>query len=170
MRSSLHRALVSFSHEDNMLPKQSVVGLYLASVFVLLICASSQASGQATSAPPAAPVDSISAGDFSFSAIPRVRLGRERVQRRRSVNPDRVDGKRPLRGISDNSRRQFENRAGNRSSASSNFAMGNFQRRREPSRNLPSLCRSPFSPRRFSRTDAGTSNRRESLVTSYDIL
>jgi hypothetical protein len=55
MRSSLHRALVSFSHEDNMLPKQSVVGLYLASVFVLLICASSQASGQATSAPPAAP-------------------------------------------------------------------------------------------------------------------
>jgi hypothetical protein len=127
MRSSLHRALVSFSHEDNMLPKQSVVGLYLASVFVLLICASSQASGQATSAPPAAPVDSISAGDFSFSAIPRVRLGTKRVQRRRSVNPDRVDGKRPLRGLGNHSRRQLEGQAGNNSDASSNFAMGDFQ-------------------------------------------
>jgi hypothetical protein len=55
MRSSLHRALISFSHEDNMLPKQSVVGLYLASVFVLLICVSPQALGQATSAPPQSP-------------------------------------------------------------------------------------------------------------------
>ena len=44
-----------FSHEDNMLPKQSVVGLCLASVFVLLICVSHRASGQATSATSAAP-------------------------------------------------------------------------------------------------------------------
>jgi hypothetical protein len=72
-------------------------------------------------------VDSISARDFSFSVIPRVRLRREHVQRRRRFDSGRMDGKRPLRRLGNNSRRQLEDRAGNRSGAPTNFAMGNFQ-------------------------------------------